>query len=76
MKSTLNIKETKKRKCSYCGAVEGKPRPLGRFMVELRPIGDKLACQSCIVHHNDEYPNRELKKSWFEKVSRFFEKRK
>jgi hypothetical protein len=56
--------------CSFCGAEEGKPRPLGRFIVELTEVGDEWACQSCKVHHNEEFPNRDLKKSWWEKMKK------
>tara|TARA_R100000908_G_scaffold50441_2_gene25877 strand:+ start:63624 stop:63839 length:216 start_codon:yes stop_codon:yes gene_type:complete len=68
----LSIQEETERKCSFCGAVEGKPRPLGRYIVELTPVNGKLACQSCRVHHNDDLPKRDLKKSFWEKLKKKF----
>lgn len=65
--------DTKPRKCAYCNSTEGRPRPLGRFIVELTPVEGKdntLACQSCIVHHKEEQANEnksvpEKIKDWF-----------
>lgn len=42
------------RRCSFCGAAEGKPHPMRGFKVELtHPVGDdkgELACQVCRIH--------------------------
>ncbi|SMO50646.1 hypothetical protein [Gracilimonas mengyeensis] len=48
-----------KHRCEFCEAVEGKPRPLGRFIVELEKVktqkGKEIyVCQSCVVHNRDK----------------------
>lgn len=39
------------RTCHFCNSEEGKPRPVGNFIVELKVVDvlgtKKLACQSC-----------------------------
>jgi hypothetical protein len=48
-----DTKAETKRQCSYCGSKEGKPRPVGNYIVELKEINYKneieLACQSCYM---------------------------
>ncbi|GEM_PF-162534 len=43
--------KTKHTYCDFCNSEEGKPRPIGGYIVELRPIEvqgvAKWACQSC-----------------------------
>ena len=56
------------RTCDFCDAEEGKPRPLGKFKVELTPVKaqdgtTKYACQSCVVHHRDKFEGNETKKN-------------
>ncbi len=53
-KKSFSIEEEQGRRCSFCGAAEGKPHPMRGFKVELsHPIGDdkgELACQVCRIH--------------------------
>lgn len=55
MSIRTQVEEKKQeRRCSFCGAAEGKPHPMRGFKVELsHPIGDdkgELACQVCRIH--------------------------
>jgi hypothetical protein len=48
-----DIKAEIKRQCAYCGSKEGKSRPVGNYIVELKEInyknGPELACQTCYM---------------------------
>lgn len=43
----------KKRRCDFCNSIDGKPRLIGEYIVELKEVtlnGElKLACQGCKV---------------------------
>ena len=42
--------------CDFCHSEEGKPRPIGNYIVELKEIDvlgtNKKACQSCYLNTN------------------------
>ena len=72
-----NIGELKS--CSFCGSVEGQPRMVGGYIVQLTSIQfeeeDKLACQGCKVKYRTiqlvrekERQQRAVKKSWFKRL--------
>lgn len=52
--SKESVEKSLEKKCSFCGAREGKPHPIRGFKVELNyPYGDEeggLACQVCRIH--------------------------
>lgn len=65
------------RSCHFCGSIEGKPRNVGRFIVELKPVEDegseKLACQTCYRfeqrNFNIETTNgNKMKASFFKRI--------
>ena len=49
----METNTSKTKYCYFCGSEEGKPRPVGKYIVELKPVKVKgvyrLACQSCFV---------------------------
>ena len=53
---------TKNRRCDFCHSEEGKPRLVGRFIVQLRRVivfGEKkLACQTCIQKNEEILASR------------------
>ena len=53
------------RKCSFCKSKEGKLRPIGNYIVELKELEiqneTKLACQSCYVSKNNNLDNKSIK---------------
>ncbi len=54
----------KLRECSFCGSLEGKPRIVGRFIVELSEVTHDgktmLACQACRDNHSNLTPGGNL----------------
>ncbi len=48
---------TENKRCDYCHSEEGKPRPIGRYIVQLKPAEVKgvikLACQSCMMSNKE-----------------------
>ena len=52
--------KNKVRECSFCSSREGKPRLVGRFIVELSEVTHNgevmLACQSCKEKHTTMEP--------------------
>lgn len=47
----MNSNQSTSQLCYFCNSVEGKPRPIGRFIVELTNVQldgvTRKACQSC-----------------------------
>ena len=54
------IQKNKVRECSFCSSLEGKPRLIGRFIVELSEVDHNgeamLACQACKEKHTTMEP--------------------
>lgn len=59
-----NLKIITKKRCSFCGSEERKPRPVGNYIVKLKKIdvdGDiKLACQTCYIHEKMSRKNETI----------------
>ncbi len=69
------------RKCSYCGSVEGKIRPIGNYVVKLKALHmdgkSYLACQSCYLNKKTEMNKTNekdiaLKKKLIERLKNIF----
>ena len=61
------------RECSYCGSKEGRERPIGKYVVELKEFDDngsaKLACQSCFLNRTQKLKHRNNQDDdWKEKL--------
>lgn len=47
----------KERHCDFCNSIDGKPRLIGEYIVELKEISlngeSKLVCQGCKVKNSE-----------------------
>ena len=63
--------------CDHCGALAGKPRPVGKYMVKLyafeNEAGVKLFCITCLKHFKKLDADLKLKSEQSNTSSGFFE---